>query len=108
MTEVAHLTIRLRLFSDRVHNCEHPTEVIERLHQAVSPSVNVLGAWRVPARYDNWSAWKMNANVFCQKRVPPNFFDEWLLLAQNTDRARWPQKPRATARLSPGPNACVI
>jgi len=31
MTEVAHLTIRLRLFSDRVHNCEHPTEVIERL-----------------------------------------------------------------------------
>jgi hypothetical protein len=82
MTEVAHLTIRLRLFSDRVHNCEHPTEVIERLHQAVSPSVNVLGAWRVPARYDNWSAWKMNANVFCQKRVPPNLFDEWLLLAQ--------------------------
>src|SRR5262249_8321257 len=82
MTEVAHLTIRLRLFSDRVHNCEHPTAVIERLHQAVSPSVNVLGAWRVPARYDNWSAWKMNANVFCQKRVPPNLFDEWLLLAQ--------------------------
>jgi DNA-binding CsgD family transcriptional regulator len=82
MTEVAHLTIRLRLFSDRVHNCEHPTEVIERLHQAVSPSVNVLGAWRVPARYDNWSAWKMNANVFCQKRVPPNLFHEWLLLAQ--------------------------
>jgi LuxR family quorum sensing-dependent transcriptional regulator len=77
------LTVRLRVFADRVANFDNPSDVIESLHQATSSvGIFVLGAWRVPARYDNWSAWRMNHNLFFQRDVAPAFFDDWMALAK--------------------------
>lgn len=72
------LMASFRLLGDDIAECKEPGDVIERLHSATSQTINVLGAWRTPARYDNWSAWQLNGNVFVQRDVPPTFFDDWL------------------------------
>jgi hypothetical protein len=51
MTEVAHLTIRLRLFSDRVHNCDHPPPAL--FANAPLPPVGGACKWNVALRRIN-------------------------------------------------------
>jgi len=77
-TDPARRAAKFRAFSDQVAKATRPSDVIERLHQAADQVVSVLGAWRVPARYDNWDEWKLNHNVFFQRDVPPRFFDDWM------------------------------
>lgn len=82
MKTAHHTTVRFSIkfgaFSDQVANSTQPVEVIERLHEAVDGIVYVLGAWRVPAQYDDWHEWKPNYNVFFQRDVSPLFFSNWV------------------------------
>jgi hypothetical protein len=53
----------------------------------VRPTLNVLGAWRVPRRYEDWSAWRLNYNVFCHRDLPATFFGAWLAGAKENGQS---------------------
>jgi len=77
----------LQQVGDEIALCRYPGAVIETLHAAVRPTLNVLGAWRVPRRYEDWSAWRLNYNVFCHRDLPATFFDAWLAGARENGQS---------------------
>jgi DNA-binding CsgD family transcriptional regulator len=87
----ASLLLTISKFTEDVPRYRHADEVIERLHQATAPAgFNVLGAWRVPPRYDDWETWKRV--TFLQRDIPSEFYNDWQSRAekygQNTMSAK--------------------
>src|SRR5262245_24819428 len=57
-----------------------PQDVVDALHRAVYPTVNVMAAWQTPVPKSDWQGYRENKTLFFHATTPKKFWPEYCKL----------------------------
>jgi len=71
-------------FASHIDRRDEPEDVLDALHRATVSCVNLLGAWRVPSKRNDWDAYVQGKTIFYHASAPAAFWPEyWSLVREH-------------------------